>query len=33
VARGTARQAIRELVERDLVVVVPQRGTYVKPAD
>jgi DNA-binding GntR family transcriptional regulator len=33
VARGTARRAVALLVERGLVVTVPQRGTYVKPAD
>lgn len=29
VARGTARQAVRLLRERGLVVTIPQRGTYV----
>lgn len=33
VSRGTVRQAIGLLVERSLVVVAPQRGTYVKPAE
>ncbi|MPZ24988.1 MAG: GntR family transcriptional regulator [Micromonosporaceae bacterium] len=32
VSRGTARRAVALLVERGLVVTVPQRGTYVKPA-
>jgi GntR family transcriptional regulator len=31
VARGTARRAVALLVERGLVVTIPQRGTYVKP--
>lgn len=30
VARGTARRAVALLVERGLVVTIPQRGTYVK---
>jgi GntR family transcriptional regulator len=30
VARGTARRAVRELRDRDLVVTIPQRGTYVR---
>lgn len=30
VARGTARAAVHELRRRDLVVTLPQRGTYVK---
>ncbi|HEX6075826.1 MAG TPA: winged helix-turn-helix domain-containing protein [Micromonosporaceae bacterium] len=33
VARGTVRQAIKVLVDAGLVVVAPQRGTYVKPTD
>jgi GntR family transcriptional regulator len=32
VALGTVRRAIRELVERGWVVVLPAKGTYVKPA-
>jgi len=32
-ARNTVRRAIGILAERGLVVVVPQRGTYVKSAD
>jgi GntR family transcriptional regulator len=31
VARETVRRAIALLVDRDLVRVVPQRGTFVKP--
>jgi DNA-binding GntR family transcriptional regulator len=33
VGRSTVRQAVAVLVERGLVVVVPQRGTYVKPTE
>lgn len=33
VARGTARRAVGLLVERGLVVTIPQRGTYVKPTE
>lgn len=29
VARGTARQAVKVLRDRGLVVTIPQRGTYV----
>lgn len=29
-ARGTARRAVQELRDRDLVYTVPQRGTFVK---
>lgn len=32
ISRGTARKAVATLVERGLVVTVPQRGSYVKPA-
>ncbi len=32
-ARNTVQKSIESLVERGLVVVVPQRGTYVTPAD
>lgn len=32
-SRNTVRKAIKLLVDGGLVVVVPQRGTYVKPAD
>jgi len=31
--RNTVQRSVALLVERGLVVVVPQRGTYVKPAD
>ncbi|MDG4828392.1 winged helix-turn-helix domain-containing protein [Solwaraspora sp. WMMD1047] len=31
VARGTARRAVAQLVDRGLVVTIPQRGTYVRP--
>lgn len=30
VSRGTARSAVAELVERELVITIPQRGTYVR---
>lgn len=30
VSRGTARRATEELVERGLVVTMPQRGSYVR---
>lgn len=33
VARNTARRAVEELRDRGLVVTVPQRGTYVLPAN
>lgn len=33
VARLTARRAVRELVERNLVYVVRGKGTFVKPAE
>ncbi|SFO14271.1 regulatory protein, gntR family [Actinomadura madurae] len=33
VARLTARRAVRELRDRGLVVTVPGRGTFVRPAD
>lgn len=33
VARGTARHAVAELVERGLVVTIPQRGSFVKPTE
>jgi DNA-binding GntR family transcriptional regulator len=32
VARGTVRQAVAVLRDRGLVITVPQRGTFVKPA-
>jgi DNA-binding GntR family transcriptional regulator len=32
-ARATVRRAIAVLVEAGIVFVVPQRGTYVEPAD
>ena len=32
-ARGTVRAAVRLLRERGLVATMPQRGTYVLPAD
>jgi DNA-binding GntR family transcriptional regulator len=32
-ARNTVQKTIALLEDRGLVVVVPQRGTYVKPAD
>lgn len=31
-ARATVRRAIALLVERDVLFVVPQRGTFVKPS-
>jgi GntR family transcriptional regulator len=31
VARGTARAAVKLLVERGLAVTIPQRGSYVRP--
>jgi len=31
VSRGTVRRATEELRERELVVTLPQRGTYVRP--
>jgi DNA-binding GntR family transcriptional regulator len=33
VARGTARRAVELLRERGLVITLPQRGTFVKPAE
>lgn len=33
VARGTARRVVEELRERGLVYTIPQRGSFVKPAD
>jgi len=33
VARLTARRAVRELVERDLVHVVRGKGSFVRPAE
>lgn len=31
VSRGTVRKAVATLVGRELVITVPQRGSYVKP--
>ena len=33
VSRGTARRAVQELVDRGLVITMPQRATYVSPRD
>lgn len=33
VALGTVRRAIRELVERGWITVLPAKGSYVRPAD
>lgn len=33
VARNTARRAVEELRDRGLVQTIPQRGTFVLPAD